>query len=141
MKGRHTLYVSLCKCVCWSHAERVHRQHQQCISLFLSLQVHPDGLRRPPGPVSVRGECGYDLVSRTGCWPPSRSSEQPRCPTHSTILSHGEGTHPESCSYRQHSVFTETDSETVFRPQGEETRTFTSWRKTCPVFVGRRQSS
>lgn len=29
----------------------------------MSLQLHPDGLRRPPGPVPVGDECGHDLVS------------------------------------------------------------------------------
>lgn len=34
------------------------------LSLLLSRQVHPDGVWRPPGPVSVRGERGRDMVSQ-----------------------------------------------------------------------------
>ncbi len=65
---------TVCKSVCLSHPECV--QHQQWISLFLPLQVHPDGLWWPPGPVSVGGECGHDLVSRrdAGCRPGAASS-------------------------------------------------------------------
>lgn len=55
---RCNLDVSVCKCV----FVKCCRQQQQS-SLFLSHQVHPDGLWRPPGPVSVRDECGRDLVS------------------------------------------------------------------------------
>lgn len=70
--GQHRLYVSVWKSVCWSHTDCVHYRYQQ----FLSLQVLPDGLWQPPGPVSVRGEHGHDLVSRqdAGCCPGDMSS-------------------------------------------------------------------
>lgn len=73
-------------------------QYQQWISLFLSLQVHPDGLWRPPGPVSVGGECGHDLVRRqdAGCRPGATSS--PDAPhTQDDVV--WRRTHPESSSH------------------------------------------
>lgn len=35
----------------------------QSLSHISCIQVHPNGLWRPPGPVSVGDECGHDLVS------------------------------------------------------------------------------
>lgn len=82
-----TVCISMSKCVF------VSCQHQQWISLFTSRQVHSDGPWRPPGPVSVGGECGRDLVSRqdTGRRPGATSS--PDAPLQDQIVWR---THPET---------------------------------------------
>lgn len=80
-----------------SHMECAHCQSQHPISPFLFLQVHPDGLWRPPGPVSVRGERGRDLVSRqeAGCCPGATSGADAPHTLHSQMWSR---TFPESSS-------------------------------------------
>lgn len=100
------------------------------LSLLLSRQVHPDGVWRPPGPVSVRGERGRDMVSQQEAGRRPGSCEQPRCPAHTAVISCREGHAERTRRSRRHWHLKQTESSTRrLRGEEEKSRVFTSWNK------------